>query len=501
MRMGRIVARTVLQAGGGRVCPVRFLIRPVRLGVLANYLGQLMLVLGVALALPAVVSLLAREWLLLVAHLTCGVVTAGLGWLLRRFSVESAIRPVEALVAGGLIYLITTLLAAPTMWAAGLNAIDAVFEAMSSCTTTGLSLVVNPEQMPRTFLFSRALMQYYGGLGFVILTIAALVPTGSSASRLLATQIQKTDVAPSAVYAAKHLSRMYLGLMLATGLLLLITGMAPFDALCHGLTTISTGGYSTYSGSLAQAWLPTLAVLMPFMMLGALPLPLVRRLRTEGLRAIATDLQAPVLLALTVVWIAASMVLFVSTDAHLGKGVSDAVFLGVALQTGTGFTTFSPAELSPLGKLMMLIPMNIGGCMGSTAGAIKIYRLLVLLALLRITIYRTALGQRIVKPFLVGGRSMSREEAENIAAFTLGYLALLGLSTACFVLAGYDALDSLFECSSTLGASGFSVGLCSPELPAWLKLVLTFNMWVGRIEIIPAALLLYPPIWFGRRRH
>ncbi len=191
---------------------------------------------------------------------------------------------------------------------------------------------------------------------------------------------------------------------------------------------------------------------------------------------------------------------FDSSDARLGKGLADAVFLGVSLQTGTGFTTVAPAALSPLGKLLMLIPMNIGGCMGSTAGAIKIYRLLVLLALLRITIYRTALGQRIVKPFLVGGRAMPREEVETIAAFTLGYLALLGLSTACFVLAGHNALDALFECSSALGASGFTVGVCRPSLPAWLKLVLIFNMWVGRIEIIPAALLLYPPIWFGRRR-
>ena len=82
----------------------------------------------------------------------------------------------------------------------------------------------------------------------------------------------------------------------------------------------------------------------------------------------------------------------------------------------------------------------------------------------------------------------------------LGYIALLGASTACFVAAGFDPLDSLFECSSSLGASGFSVGICAATLPTWLKGVLVFNMWVGRIEIIPAALMLYPPIWFGRRR-
>ncbi len=479
---------------------MHLLIRPMRLGVVANYLGQLMIVLGVAIALPAVVALFAREWTMLVVHLFCGAVTLVLGRTIRRATVESAIRPVEALVAGGLIYLMTTLLAAPTMWAAGMNWADAIFEAMSSCTTTGLSVVGDVYQMPRTFLFSRALMQYYGGLGFVILTIAALVPTGSSASRLFASQIDKNDVVPSAVRAAKRLSHIYLGLMLASTLLLMLTGMAPFDSLCHGLTVISTGGYSTFNTSLADVWTPNLAALIPFMIIGALPLFLLRRVRRDGLRAVATDVQAPLLLALTAVWIALLYALFVSADSSNGKGLTDAVFMGISLQTGTGYTTVAPAGLSPLTKVMMLLPMNIGGCIGSTAGAIKIYRLLLLLRLLRVTIFRAALGRRVVKPFLVGGQRVEREEVETVATFMLGYVALLGASAACFVAAGFDPLDSLFECSSALGASGFTVGLCSPALPTWLKGVLTFNMWVGRIEIIPAALMLYPPIWFSRRR-
>ncbi len=479
---------------------MRFLIRPVRFGVVANYLGKLMVVLGVALALPAVVGVFAGEWRMAAAHAAAGLLAAGLGWAIDRLTVESSIRPTEALVAGGLIYIITTFAAAPTMWAAGLNWIDAVFEAMSSCTTTGLTVVGDVYRVPRTFLFSRALMQYYGGLGFVILTLAALVPTGTSASRLLATQLEKTDVVPSAVSAAKRLSKVYVGLMLASVIMLMLTGMAPFDSLCHGLTAVSTGGFSTWNHSLADVWLPSLVVLVPFMIIGAWPLTLLRRLRRNGLTAIVTDTQAPVLLGLTAIWVAVMGVLLVTVDAGPGRTMADAVFMGISLQTGTGYTTIAPADLSPTARLMMLIPMNIGGCIGSTAGAVKIYRLLVLVTLLRITLYRTALGTRIVKPFLVGGRQLNREEVETAAAFMLGYAVLLAASSACFIAAGYDPLDSLFECSSALGASGFTVGLTSAALPAWLKLVLIFNMWVGRVEIIPAALLLYPPTWFGRRR-
>ncbi|MBD3292969.1 MAG: hypothetical protein GF393_08605, partial [Armatimonadia bacterium] len=125
---------------------------------------------------------------------------------------------------------------------------------------------------------------------------------------------------------------------------------------------------------------------------------------------------------------------------------------------------------------------------------------LVLLVLVRMTIFRVALRQNVVKPFLVGGRSLERDEVETVAAFVIGYLALLAVSTGCFVAVGFDPLDSLFECSSALGASGFTVGLASTGLSVWHKLLLTFNMWVGRVEIIPAALALYPPIWRGRRR-
>jgi len=434
------------------------------------------------------------------AHLGLGAVVSLLGALLRCLTVESAIRPLEALVVGGLIYFVVTICTAPTMQLAGLAWPDALFEAMSSCTTTGLSMVADTSDMPRAFLFSRSWMQWYGGLSIVILTLAVLVPPGSSASRLLATQVEKGDVLPSAVYAARTLSKIYLALTVAAIFLLLLTGMGPFDALCHALAGISTGGFSTYSDSLTVHWLPTLLVLLPVMIVGACPLPLYRRVLRQGLSALREDPQVPVLLALTVIWIALFELLLATTEANLRASPHDALFLGVSLQSGTGFRTIEPAQLSELGKLVMLVPMNLGGCIGSTAGAIKIYRILVLFQLFRMTLYRSALRPRVLKPFLVAGRSLSRDEVETTAIFVLAYLVLLALSAGVFVAAGYVAVDSLFECASALGASGFSVGLVSPALPTWLKLVLIFNMWVGRIELIPAALILYPRVWLGPKR-
>jgi len=480
---------------------MRFLLRPVRYGVVLNFLAQLMMLLGAGLVVPVPVALLLGEWRMALAHLLLALGVAICGWLLHRATVESAIRPTEALVVASVIYVITTLALSPVMRLGGLSWEDAVFESMSSCTTTGLSMIADTSHVPKTLLFTRALMQWYGGLGFVILTLAVLVPPGSSASRLLMTQMEKGEIVPSAVAAARSLAALYGWYTLAAILLLLLSGMGLFDSACHGLTTVSTGGFSTANASLAGAWLPTLLALIPFMLIGAWPLTIYRRWRSEGFGAITTVSQVRVLSALALVWVVAFAVIFATTDRAGGYALTDALFLGVSLQTGTGFTTVMPGHLSPLAKLVMLVPMNIGGALGSTAGAIKIYRVMVLATLLRMTIYRVALRPNVVKPFMVDGRSLGRDEVETIAAFVIGYGALLALSTACFVASGCDALDSLFECSSALGASGFTVGLVSGDLAAWQKMLLTFNMWVGRVEIIPAALALYPPIWLGRRRN
>ncbi len=479
---------------------MRFLIRPVRYGVVVNYLGQLMVFLGVAIAVPALIGLVAGEWTMLAGHLAVGALVSVVGLLLRGMTSESAIRPVEAFVVGGLIYLVATLCIAPTLRLGGLGWSDALFEGMSSWTTTGLSIIPDTSSVPRALLFARAWMQWCGGLGVVVLTIAVLVPPGSSASRLLATQVEKGDILPSAVFAARTLSSVYIAATAGAVVLLLLSGMGPFDAICHGLSGVSTGGFSTYNASLTHHWLPTLLVLLPVMALGAWPLPLFRQILRRNPGAVREEPQVPVLMALMVAWIAVFVLLFRTTDARLGAGPRDAIFLGVSLQSGTGYRTIEPAQLSSLGKLVMLVPMNIGGCIGSTAGAIKIYRLLVLFQLFRMTVYRTALRPHVLKPFLVAGRPLSRDEVESVAFFVLAYLGLLGLTAALFTASGYPTLDSLFECASALGASGFSVGLVQPSLPTWLKFVLMFNMWVGRIELIPAVLILYPRIWFLRRR-
>jgi trk system potassium uptake protein TrkH len=179
---------------------------------------------------------------------------------------------------------------------------------------------------------------------------------------------------------------------------------------------------------------------------------------------------------------------------------ADALVLGVSAQTNTGFSTIDVAALPASAQLMLMVSMAIGGCTGSTAGGIKLIRLLILLRLIQVALRRTATSERAVLDLRVGG---DRVQPDMIA----GALQLLGLwalvllaSWMIFLLHGQPPMASLFEVVSATSNTGLSAGLTGPELAPLLKLVLTADMLLGRVEILALLVVLYPSTWLGRRR-
>lgn len=143
--------------------------------------------------------------------------------------------------------------------------------------------------------------------------------------------------------------------------------------------------------------------------------------------------------------------------------------------------------------------MLIGGDIGSTAGGIKIFRLLVILMLIRLIFARTCLPRHAVLEPRVAGHTVEPAEMNLTVGLVLLYLAVVAVSWFAFVISGFDGLDSLFEVVSAVGTVGLSAGLAASDLPSWLKLVLCVDMLVGRLEIIGIFVLVYPRTWFGRR--
>jgi trk system potassium uptake protein TrkH len=145
--------------------------------------------------------------------------------------------------------------------------------------------------------------------------------------------------------------------------------------------------------------------------------------------------------------------------------------------------------------------MWTGGSMGSTAGGIKILRLIVLLSIVYMVFIRYFLPREVVTPLKVGGSTIDPEKVLNLVTFLVLYLGVLIVSAFIFMVHGYSMVDSLFETSSALGTVGLSTGITSPLLPLQLKIVLIVDMLLGRIEIIPLALLLFPRTWINTHGH
>jgi trk system potassium uptake protein TrkH len=179
--------------------------------------------------------------------------------------------------------------------------------------------------------------------------------------------------------------------------------------------------------------------------------------------------------------------------------LGSAAFLAVSAQTTAGFANVEIATLDPASKLVLIVSMVVGGDAGSTAGGIKIVRLLIILRLVHLAIARTCLPRQAVLEARVAGRPLEMQEVSGVLAFIALYAATIALSWLVFLLHGFAPLDSLFEVVSALGTVGLSSGVTAADLPMSLKLVLGLDMLLGRLEILALLVLVYPRTWWGRK--
>jgi len=182
------------------------------------------------------------------------------------------------------------------------------------------------------------------------------------------------------------------------------------------------------------------------------------------------------------------------------QALSHGVLNALSAQSSAGFSSLDMATIPPGGKLVLIVAMAIGGSIGSTAGGIKILRLLILLRLLLLLVRKTRMPQQTVLDYRLGGYRLEREEMMSTVGLALAFVLTVVLSWLPFVMLGQPALDSLFEVVSALGTVGLSAGITSQELHPLLKGVLCVDMLLGRLEIIAWLVLLSPRTWFGRRR-
>ena len=471
-----------------------------RPGAVLRYLGLLAASLAVMMAVPFVVAAVLGEARAGLPYLAMAAALGGAGALLARARLPSTIQANEALVVTALAFALG---AAALVWpfaAAGLAPVDALFEATSAITTTGLSTVADIGAMPASFLFARAWAQWYGGLAIVVLAVALALVPGAVAKRI-AFEGEAGDLLGGAHARARRLLGVYAVLTVAAAAALWLLGVPAFDAVTHALSAVSTGGFSTRADSAAGlGGGAARAALALACVAGAISFALQYRVWREGPGPLWRDREVRALALVALAGFGALVLVRIAAGAGatLG-GVGGAAFLALSAQTTAGFSTVPVAGLDGASKLVLMVQMAIGGDSGSTAGGIKIIRFLVALRLVQALFARTCLPAHAVFEPHYAGRALTPAEVQVIAGMVLLYLGVALVSWLAFLLGGLAPLDSLFEVVSALGTVGLSAGVTGPDLAPALKLVLCADMLMGRLELVAVLVLLYPRTWLGRR--
>jgi trk system potassium uptake protein TrkH len=342
-------------------------------------------------------------------------------------------------------------------------------------------------------------MQWYGGLGFVVLSLALLIGPGVAARRLANISGEGEDLIGSTRGHARRVLAVYLAFTVAGIALLWALGLEPFAAVVHTLAAVSTGGYSSFDGSLAGLGLSTQWAVTLLSLAGAVALSTWYRAARGGPAALADDLQLRALLLATLAVTVLLALFMLRSGQPWGEVVRHAPLLALSAQTTTGFASLDVGTLDPAARITLAGSMLVGGGVGSTAGGFKILRLLILLRLLQILLHRTRLVEHAVVEYRLGETRIEPEEGLRALLVVVLYIGVVTLSWLPFAAAGYDPLNALFEVVSATATVGLSTGITALELDPWLKGILCLDMLLGRLEVLALLVVLYPRTWFGRR--
>jgi trk system potassium uptake protein len=485
-----------LEATGARPSAVLFL------------LGLLLLCLGLAMVVPLLTDLASAnpDWrAFLAGAAVTSIAGGGLALACRGDGpVELEVR--EAFVLTSLAWAIASAFAAlPFAFAApGLSVADAYFEAVSGLTTTGSTVMVGLDHAPPGLLLWRALLQWIGGIGIIVFGIAVLPMLRVGGMQLFHTESsdRSDKILPRAKSIAGAIGRVYLGLSLLAALTYWLLGMSGFDAIVHAMTSIATGGYSSKDASFGHFQSPTLHWAGTFFMLsGAVPFVLyIQALRGQA-QPLWRDAQLRWLLALLFTsWLVLALWLVATTGMPAALALRLAAFNATSIVTTTGYATADYGTWGMLAVMVFFFLTCVGGCTGSTAGGIKIFRFAVLYAAMRAQIVQLWQPHAVVMPTF-GGRRVSDAVMMSVMAFfslfalCFSVLAvLLGLCGLDFVTAMSGSITALANVGPGLGPIIGPVGNFQ-SLPDSAKWLLALGMLLGRLELFTVLVLLAPSFW------
>ncbi|XBQ16171.1 MAG: TrkH family potassium uptake protein [Oceanicaulis sp.] len=472
-------------------------------------LGVLMAALSAAMLAPAIADLNDDTE---AAHAFFGSALAGLavGGVMtlsgrgtdKRLSARGAI-----ILTGGSWAMLALASAVPLKLALPwLSWTDAIFEATSGITTTGATVLVGLQDLPAGVLLWRSILQWIGGIGIIVTAMAIWPLLGIGGMQLF--RLESSDTSEKALprvgQIAAAVGLVYLALTFACFMAYVGTGMSPFQAVNHAMTTVATGGFSTHDasiGAFAQGGADLVALV--FMLLAGLPFVLYIRAMQGRPDLLFFDTQARTFLIVALVAAASLTVLLMATNTTDASGLPAwriAAVNGVSVLTGTGYASTDFWAWGGGAAAIFFILMFIGGCAGSTTCSVKIFRYQIAASAMKAYIAQYA-RPHAVKPIRYRGQVVPDETVRSVLGFFFLFFGTFAVSAALLAFIGLDTVTAISGAATTVANVGPGLGpIIGPAgsfqpLPDAAKWIMTLTMLAGRLEIMVMLVMLAPGFW------
>ena len=480
--------------------------------VISYLLGKISVLMGAAQVINLCMALYYGEKCYL-QFLFSILLAVGLGYALQFYGRDASHKDISVREGIGTVFFAWILAAGlaglPFVFLQVLDPVSAYFEAMSGLTTTGATSISDLEVLPKSLLFWRAMNHWIGGIGIIVIFVALLPSMSGTAVYLYNAEVtgfSNSRILPRIRTTAIALFYIYLLLTIILTGILRGMGMDAYDAVYHAFSCIATGGFSDYNTSVAHFKSPMIEyALSVFMVLAAGNFAVYYQVTQNGFKALWEDLEFKVYVVMVLCFSVAIAVNIILVNGYsIENGFRSALFHVASFASTTGFVADDYDKWPSFARMMLAVMFFTGGCAGSTAGGIKICRLIVLVKTVAAELRRTLHPQMLLTVYY-GKARLSMPTVMNIGRFFFVYIFVVALLTLVTTASGVAPAESIFGVASGLASVGPAFGSIGAtgtyaELPAGAKIAMALGMLLGRLELFTALALLRSEYWRNSKR-
>ena len=469
-------------------------------------LGILLIILGIAMIVPLAFQLIYKE--LDSTFVVSGIITITFGVLFFLSNIDhlKSINTQQAFLLTALSWLSIAVFGSLPFFFSELNLsiTDSFFESMSGITTTGATILSNIENSPKGILIWRAMLQWLGGIGVILMAITLMPIMNIGGMQLLKISSYDTSekILPKSKQISLRLIMVYLILTLFCAIFYKIFGMNFFDSITHSMTTIATGGFSNYDQSIGYFNNPYIEIIsILFILLGSIPFILYIKFISDDKKIIFKDEQVKLFFKLSLFSILILFFYLIIFNKDISQvHIRSVIFNVVSILTGTGYVTKEFDQWGNFPLIFFLILMFIGGCAGSTTCGIKVFRVHILYYFIRNQLLKIIYPRAIIN-LKYNNNKVDDKLIASIISFIYLYILIFFVLASLLTLTGLDFITSISGAASSLSNVGPGLGNeIGPNsnysgIPDQSKWLLSFGMILGRLEIFAILIIFLPSFW------